>query len=179
MEYRTMPCLGEKVSEIGLGLAKIHQAEKKDMVRIMERAMENGVNYFDLCGHTLDVYRAFAEAAKNNRKQLFTQMHFGAVYDQDGVYGRKRNLDVVRSSFERVLEASGTDYTDFGMIHCIDEDEEFDADILLCYDPALPPRAVLQYAEKLTASGKTVLVQPDDTDMVRCRERIFLSKEGM
>ena len=126
MEYRTMPCLGEKVSEIGLGLAKIHQAEKKDMVRIMERAMENGVNYFDLCGHTLDVYRAFAEAAKNNRNQLFTQMHFGAVYDQDGVYGRKRNLDVVRSSFERVLEASGTDYTDFGMIHCVDEDEEFD-----------------------------------------------------
>lgn len=126
MKYRQMPCNGEKISEIGLGLAKIHLAEKKDMVKIMGRAMENNINYFDLCGHTLDVYRAFAEAAGNDRKNFFTQMHFGAVYDKDGVYGRKRRLELVKSSFERVLEASATDYTDFGMIHCIDEDEEFE-----------------------------------------------------
>lgn len=126
MKYRTLPHTNEQIGELGLGLAKIHLAEKKEQIQILENAMENGVNYFDLCGHTLDVYRAFAEAAGSHRKQLFTQMHFGAVYDEQDVYGRKRCLNLVKSSFERVLEASATDYTDFGMLHCIDEEEEFE-----------------------------------------------------
>lgn len=58
-----------------------------------------------------------------------------------------------------------------------DEEREFDADVLLYYDSSVSPQVVLQRAGEISASGKTVLVQPEDTDMVHCREKIFLSKE--
>lgn len=73
----------------------------------------------------MGVYEAFARASKGCRDRLYTQMHFGAVYEKDD-YGFSRDLDLIKSSFDRVLKASGTDYTDFGYIHCIDEDADFE-----------------------------------------------------
>ena len=47
MEYRTLPHGGEKISVIGLGSGSITGSEQ-EMTAVVEAAIENGINYFDM-----------------------------------------------------------------------------------------------------------------------------------
>ena len=47
MEYRTLPHGGEKISVIGLGAGSL-SGTKKQMTAVIDAAIENGINYFDL-----------------------------------------------------------------------------------------------------------------------------------
>lgn len=126
MEYRKLPHGEEQISVIGLGFGNIHasstEAEIEETVRY---AVEHSINFFDLCCGNVGVYRAVGKAVKNCREKIYTQMHFGAVYPHD-TYERKMELGVIKESFEKVLAAAEFTYTDFGFLHCIDEDEELD-----------------------------------------------------
>lgn len=125
MEYRTLPHGDEKLSTIGLGLGNIHLASDEEIEETLNYAISQGINFFDLCGGRVGVYEAFGKAVFGRRENVHTQMHFGAVYEND-VYGFSRKLDLIKYSFDKVLVASDMDYTDFGYIHCIDEDADFE-----------------------------------------------------
>lgn len=125
MEYRKLPRGNEQITTIGLGLANLYTTTDENIEETIRYGIDHGINFYDLCGGRMGVYEAFARASKGRRDQLYTQMHFGAVYEKDD-YGFSRDLDLIKSSFDRVLKASGTDYTDFGYIHCIDEDADFE-----------------------------------------------------
>ena len=60
------------------------------------------------------------------RDRVFFRLHFGAVYNENGEYGWSRNLQTIRQTFLWELEALGTDYVDFGFLHCVDEESDFD-----------------------------------------------------
>lgn len=124
MEYRVLPHGGEKISTIGLGLGNIHVASDAQIEETVRYALDRGVNLFDLCCGRVGAFEAFGRAVKGCRKEIYTQMHFGAVYPQD-TYGFGRDLALVQSSFEKVLRAADLGYTDFGYIHCIDEEDDF------------------------------------------------------
>ena len=126
MKYRVMPCGGQELSEIGMGMAKLHLGDPKEWPLILEKGFENGINFYDLCGGSMDVFRCFGDVLGAKRSEIYTQMHFGAVYDENGVYGRIYDLDKVKDSFARVLDTAKTDYTDFGMLHCIDEEDAYE-----------------------------------------------------
>ena len=52
MKYRINKRTGDRISEIGMGTAYIVEAPKKEAVRTVRRAYEEGINYFDLAaGH--------------------------------------------------------------------------------------------------------------------------------
>ncbi|MGN0976455.1 MAG: aldo/keto reductase [Faecousia sp.] len=125
MEYRKLPRGEERISTIGLGLGNIHVAPDLQIEETLRYAMDRGINFFDLCCGRVGVYEDFGRAVKGRRDLVYTQMHFGAVYEQDS-YGFSRNLPLIQSSFEKVLRAADMDYTDFGYIHCIDEEEDFE-----------------------------------------------------
>lgn len=124
MEYRKLPHGTEELSTIGLGLGNIHVASDSEIERTLDYAIEHGINFFDLCGGRIGVYEAFGRAVKDRRGQIYTQMHFGAVYQKD-TYAFSRDPDLMKRSFDRVLRAAGMDYSDFGYVHCIDEEEDF------------------------------------------------------
>lgn len=126
MEYRQLPHGGEQFSIIGLGLGSIHELPESEIEGVLFYAIEHGINFFDLCAGNLDVYRAFRRASAGRRSQLYTQMHFGAVYEQDDKYGLSRDLETIKRTFSRLLQIMDTDYTDMGFIHCVDEDKDFD-----------------------------------------------------
>ena len=46
-----------------------------------------------------------------------------AVYNEEGAYGCSRDLKRVEETFEWELKELGTDYADFGFIHCVDTDK--------------------------------------------------------
>lgn len=124
MQYRKLPHGSEQLSIIGLGLGNIHLASDEEIEATLNHAIEHGINFFDLCGGRLAVYEKFGKAAAGRRNKLYTQMHFGAVYPKDS-YEFSRRLDLIKYSFDKMLRASDMDYTDFGMIHCIDEEADF------------------------------------------------------
>ncbi|MBE6677710.1 MAG: (4Fe-4S)-binding protein [Ruminococcaceae bacterium] len=127
MEYRKLPRgnENEKFSVLGLGMGGIQHTPADEIEAIIGKAIDNGINFFDLCAGGA-VYAPFGRAIKGRREKVFLQMHFGAVYDKNGEYGWCRDFETIKNTFSWELDTLGTDYADFGFLHCVDEDEDFD-----------------------------------------------------
>lgn len=145
MEYRQLPhgTPKEKISVLGIGMGGIGQTPPEEIEAIVRKAIAHGINFFDLCtaGAT---YAPLGRSIRDCREQVFLQVHFGAVYDEKGEYGWCRDFDTIKRTFLWELETLGTDYVDFGFLHCVDEDEDFDK---------LVEIGVLDYIRELKAKG--------------------------
>lgn len=124
MEYRTLPHGGEQISVIGLGGGSLTGTEG-EMAALIGEAIDNGINFFDLAPSSQAPFYAFAQAFAGRRGKVFTQMHFGAVY-QDGKYGWTRELQPIREQFQWELSLLRTSYTDMGFLHCVDDWEDLE-----------------------------------------------------
>jgi predicted aldo/keto reductase-like oxidoreductase len=128
MEYRKLPHGNavERFSVLGLGMGGIQNASSEEIEKTIRKAIDNGINFFDLCAGGKNVFEPFGKAIKNQREKVFIQTHFGAVYNENGEYGWSRNLDEIKKTVLWEMEALHTDYLDFGFLHCVDEDDDFD-----------------------------------------------------
>lgn len=126
MEYRKLPHgnESEKFSVIGIGLGGIGQTPALEIEQIIKKAIDNGINFFDMCTAS-STYEPFGKAIKGKREKVFIQVHFGAVYDENGEYGWCRDFETIKKTFLWELETLNTDYVDFGFLHCVDEIEDF------------------------------------------------------
>lgn len=120
MEYRKLPKGTEEISVIGFGGSGIHEAGEKEGVETILKAMESGVNYFDLAVSEAVAFDYYRTAFAGNRDKVCLQMHFGADYSS-GKYGWTTKKDQIVSGMDWLLKKLNTDYIDFGFIHCIDE----------------------------------------------------------
>ena len=125
-EYRKLPHGDERICTLGLGMGGIQNAPADEIRAVIEKAIANGINFFDLCASGKSVYEPFGKAIAPCRDRVFFRLHFGAVYNENGEYGWSRNLQTIRQTFLWELEALGTDYVDFGFLHCVDEESDFD-----------------------------------------------------
>lgn len=147
MEYRRLPhgSAQERFSVLGLGLGGIQKAPAREIEEVVHRALDNGINYFDLCAAGAGVYEPFGKAIAYRRERVFFQLHFGAVYNRAGEYGWSRDLEQIRGTFEWEMETLGTDYVDFGFLHCVDEMDDLEE---------LLQAGVLDYIRALKAQGR-------------------------
>ena len=143
MEYRKLPRGGENISILGLGTSSIGMAGEKEIEAAMAAALEAGINFFDMASADAAPFPAYGKAIAGVREKLYFQIHFGANY-QGGKYSWTTNLDTIKRSIDWQLSALGTDYIDFGFLHCIDE--ESDLDMVL-------KDGVLEYIQKLQTEG--------------------------
>jgi len=145
MEYRKLPRGNdnEKFSVLGLGMGGIGKTPSDEIEAIIRKAIENGINFFDLCTAGAS-YEPIGRAIHGCRDKVFLQMHFGAVYDEDGEYGWCRDFNTIKDTFDWELKALDTDYADFGFLHCVDSDDDFDK---LC------EIGVLDYLKELKSKG--------------------------
>ncbi len=120
MRYRANKRTGDRISEIGMGSAYMPEADREEAVRALRAAFEGGVNYFDLAAGDGKAFAMWGEALGDVRERVFYQIHFGADYTK-GTYGWSLELDHVKRSVAWQLERLGTDYIDYGFIHCQDE----------------------------------------------------------
>lgn len=125
MEYRTLPHGGEKISVIGLGSAGLHNASDAEVERTIDEAVDAGVNHFDFIPSESRPLAAMGRALRRHRADVHVQVHIGALYGS-GAYGWTTDVKPAIAEFEQRLAAIGTDYADFGFIHCIDEDADLD-----------------------------------------------------
>ena len=147
MEYRRLPhgSETEKIGVLGLGMGGIQGSSGEEIEAVVRKAVSNGINFFDLCAGGGNVYEPFGRAIAGQRDKVLFQLHFGAVYNEKGEYGWSRDLDTIRDTFEWELKTLGTDYTDFGFLHCVDEDSDFDG---------LVQNGILDYIREQKAAGR-------------------------
>lgn len=147
MEYRKLPHgkETERFGVLGLGMGGIQKCPEGEIEQVIRTAVSHGMNFFDLCGGSRNIYEPFGRAIAGQRDRVFFQLHFGAVYNERGEYGWSRDLKRIQETFAWELEALKTDYADFGFLHCVDEESDFEE---LC------SAGVLGYLKELKAEGK-------------------------
>lgn len=120
MEYRINERTGDRISVLGFGTSYISEPGEKIAVETVRRAYEGGINYYDLATAHRNTFPYFGKALSDVRRNVMYQVHFGADYS-DGEYGWSTDGEVIRRNVDYMLKALGTDYIDYGFIHCIDE----------------------------------------------------------
>ncbi len=147
MEYRKMPhgTRGEKFSALGLGLGGIEKVSEEEIEKTVRKAIASGINFFDLCGGGAKIYAPVGRTLRGQREKVYFQLHFGAVYNEEGAYGCSRDLKRVEETFLWELDALGTDYADFGFIHCVDTEKAFDN---------VMKNGIFEYAKEQKARGR-------------------------
>ena len=125
MRYRELGRTGLSVGEIGFGAEWMGkpQVEVDAFVRACEDA---GINLMDVWMSDPDMRSKLgrAMAARGTRDKWIIQGHIGSTW-QDGQYVRTRDLAAVRPAFEDLLDRLQTDHVELGMIHYVDDVEEF------------------------------------------------------
>ena len=143
MEYRINRRTGDKISIIGLGASSISQAGEKEGIETLKLAFDNGINYFDLAAGDDKCFEYYGKAFEDVRDKIMYQIHFGANYET-GNYGWTTNLNKVKASIAWQLEKLKTDYIDYGFIHCIDEESDWNT-----YNK----NGILEYIKELKEKG--------------------------
>lgn len=147
MEYRNLPHGGGKISILGIGAGSLHEASPKEIEDIICSGMDQGVNLMDTVMYDETAVEPIVRALKGRRDKMVMQMHLGAVYP-GGMYSRTRVLSEVEKGFEHELKKYGTDYADIGIIHCVDEDSDFEKilnDGIFDYARKLKQQGVIRY----------------------------------
>lgn len=144
MEYRKLPHGTENIGALGLGMGGIQNSSPEEIRAVIERAIESGINFFDLCAGGKSVYEPFGKAIRGKRGKIYFQLHFGAVYKENGEYGWSRDLKTIKDTFKWELNALGTDYVDFGFLHCVDEQSDLDD---------IEKNGIFDYVKGLKADG--------------------------
>ncbi|MBQ7478297.1 MAG: aldo/keto reductase, partial [Selenomonadaceae bacterium] len=126
MEYRKLPD-GTSISTIGIGVGNYayENVPGEEIERIFSLAFDRGVNFFDTCMSASYPAEAIAKAIKGKRERLVMQNHLCVSYP-DGEYQHTTKLSEVKDAFAVELEKYGTDYSDIGILHFVDEDKDID-----------------------------------------------------
>lgn len=130
MEYRKLGRFGVRVSEVGLGGWLTHGKSLDDSVteRIVQRAFELGINFFD----TADAYnggeaeKSLAKATQGIRREdlvLATKCYFPMG---DGPNNRGLSRKHITESVHNSLKRLNTDYLDLMQFHRYDSETSLD-----------------------------------------------------
>ena len=143
MEYRTLPRSSEKISVIGMGTSAVGEGSPEEIAAVTEKALEYGVNLFDLASGHKAAVEGVGKVIKKHREDVFLQIHFGAEF-VTGEYGWTTDLSKIKAAVSWVMEQTGSDYIDFGFIHCMDENSDFEE---------YKANGVIDYIQQLKADG--------------------------
>ena len=124
MRYRVLGKTGLSVSEIGFGAEWIGKMDDAAVRAMAKAAVDAGVNIVDCWMSDPAVRSALGAAIAPERDKWVIQGHIGSTW-QDGQYVRTRELDKVIPAFEDQLERLRTDHVELGMIHYVDDVDEF------------------------------------------------------
>jgi hypothetical protein len=105
MKYRTFPKGGERISTVGIGGSELHAVSEKEMVKMVDFALESGFNIIDLATETVDAFPKVRKALEGRRDKFMLGLHLGLTFGEDGQYKRTREIDEVSRGLERQLAA--------------------------------------------------------------------------
>lgn len=143
MKKRALGNTGMQVGEVSLGCEHLQGKDEKRVFDVIDRALERGVNFMDVFMSEPNVRTYIGRALSGRRRQAIIQGHIGACWI-DGQYAVRRDLDSVKYAFDDLLARLDTDYIDVGMIHFLDNADEWDR---------LADSDTMRYALRLRETG--------------------------
>ena len=144
MKFRTLGRTNLKVSEIGLGTEYLFRQPKKTVVSVLQKAIENGINYFDIVFNVSEYIDNICSAIKAFKDNIIITCHLGSVED-NGKVQRSRNIKDCEQTFLKNLPKFGKDYIDIINLQFIKEKE---------YESIGSSGGLLNLAKKLQKEGK-------------------------
>ena len=145
MQYRALGGTGSKVSALGLGTEYLINLPREHVVGVVQAAIEQGVNYFDLFFAQAEFRDTMGVAFQGRRDKVLLAAHLGSM-DKDGQYEKTRDLDLSKHFFDDFLERYRTGYVDVLYLHNCDSQED--------YDVVMADGGLLGLARRLKAEGK-------------------------
>ncbi len=166
------------VTKPAFGALPIQRRDKTEAVKILRRAYEGGIRYFDTANAYTDSEEKIGMALSDVRQDIVISTK-----------SQGRDYDTVRSHIQQSLERMKTDYIDLFQFHLVSNWEEIDGG---AYDAALEAKEKgyvrhigvtahsLQFAFELARSGRfetmqyplSYLSSPEEFQLVQlCRER--------
>lgn len=124
MRYRELGKTGLKVSEIGLGAEWLERHNAREVQEVILRCEKAGINILDCWMSEPNVRSNIGAAIKGRRERWIIQGHLGSTW-QNGQYVRTRDIGQAKTAFFDLMDRLGTDYIDLGILHFVDEEEEF------------------------------------------------------
>ncbi|WP_296851969.1 aldo/keto reductase [uncultured Methanobrevibacter sp.] len=124
MKYRDLGDTGIKVSEIAFGAEFLVERPYEDTEDLIKACEANGINFVDCWMSEPDVRSHLGKAIKGNRENWIIQGHIGSTW-QNNQYVRTREMDKVIPAFEDFMERFQIDTLDFGMIHYVDQLDDY------------------------------------------------------
>lgn len=115
MEYRELGKTGLQVSAIGMGCAQLGSSSTEYAVRVVQRALELGVNY-------LDVARGYRDAEIKIGLALKGERHRAIISTKTGARSRDEAWQQINESLERLQ----TDHVDNLHLHGLRGSEDMD-----------------------------------------------------
>lgn len=144
MKYRRLGKTDLMVSEIGFGAEWMERHTSEECRAVLHRAEELGINILDCWMSEPNVRTSLGMALKGRRERWYIQGHIGATW-QNGQYVRTRDVEQCKVAFEDLLLRLQTDYIDLGMIHFIDQEDDWNKAMNGPY---------IEYVKELKAQGK-------------------------
>ncbi len=125
MEYRVLGRTGITVSTVGIGGEGFENRSFEDCEKIIDCAMDEGINFIDIYNSNPVVRSNIGKAlGKYPRDSFVVEGHLCSMWD-NGQYRRTRDMDEIRNAFEDFLTRMQLDYVDVGMIHYVDDERDF------------------------------------------------------
>jgi predicted aldo/keto reductase-like oxidoreductase len=144
MEYRKLGRTGLEVSAIGLGTEYLINLPREHVVKVIRKAIEQGVNYFDLFFAQPEFRDNMGVAFEGYRDKVFLAAHLGAA-DQKGQYKKTRALRTSEHFFRDFLTRYHTDYVDVLVLHNSDKQKD--------YDRLMKPNGLMEMALRFKQEG--------------------------
>ena len=66
MDYRQLPYGGERLGVLGLGMGGIQKCPDDEIEQVVRTAIQNGINFFDLCAGAKNVYKPFRQSNRRS-----------------------------------------------------------------------------------------------------------------
>jgi aryl-alcohol dehydrogenase-like predicted oxidoreductase len=102
MILRDLSKTGLRVGEIGLGTEHLGRTSKAKatIVDAVDKAVENGINYFDLIFNFKEYLDNYGAAFKDHRDKLVLTCHIGSA-ERNGQYFKTRSVGICEKGFCR------------------------------------------------------------------------------
>ncbi len=149
MILRDLGKTGVRVSEIGLGTEHLKRANAATVAAVVNKAVENGINYFDLIFNFQDYLKNLGVAFQDQRERVILTSHLGSS-DRGGQYFKTRSVKLITRTFQTALARLGTDYVDVANITYVKNIHE--------YEEVTKPGSVLELAQAIRKDGKARLI---------------------
>ena len=158
MEYRNLGRTGIKVSAIGIGGGGFENKSYEDIEAMIDCAIKEGINFIDIYNSNPEVRSHVGKAlSKYPRSSFVIEGHLCSTWDK-GQYRRTRDFNEVVNAYEDFLTRMKLDYVDVGMIHYVDDQNDFDN---------IFNGEIIKYAKELKEKGviKSLGISTHNTDI--------------